>query len=53
VAIRLGRNAATKIARALDVNRSTVSRVARGLKTSERVTRAIIRYLAKHSNGAR
>jgi transcriptional regulator with XRE-family HTH domain len=52
MALRLTNGAAAAIARRLGVNRSTVSRVARGLKTSERVSIGIFRYLLKN-NGAR
>ena len=43
--LRAEYGAITRIARRLRVNKSTVSRVANGKKTSERVRIAIVRYL--------
>jgi transcriptional regulator with XRE-family HTH domain len=48
ISLRLGHGAIAEIARRTGVNRSTVSRVARGEKTSERVYLAIIRYLLQN-----
>jgi len=45
--LRADHGALARIARRLGVNRSTVSRVANGKKTSERVRIAIVRYLLR------
>lgn len=47
ILVRFERGALSEIARKINVDPSLVSRVARGLKTSERVRVAIVRYLLK------
>lgn len=48
ILLRIDRGAMARIAEEIDVHPSLVSRVARGLKRSERVRIAIIRYLLQH-----
>jgi len=48
ILLRIDRGAMARIAERIKVDPSLVSRVARGLKTSERVRVAIIRYLLQH-----
>jgi hypothetical protein len=53
ILLRLDHGAMAAIARRIDVHPSLVSRVARGLKTSERVRIAIVRYLLQHGGAPR
>jgi len=48
ILLRIDRGAMARIAERIKVDPSLVSRVARGIKTSERVRIAIIRYLLQH-----
>lgn len=48
ILLRIDRGAMAQIAEEIKVHPSLVSRVARGLKTSERVRIAIVRYLLQH-----
>jgi len=48
ILLRLDHGAMAEIARRVGVHRSMVSKVVRGLKTSERVRIAIVRYLLQH-----
>ena len=47
ILLRLAHGDMSEIARRLQVDRSLVSRVARGQKSSERVRRAIVRFLLR------
>jgi DNA-binding transcriptional regulator LsrR (DeoR family) len=53
ILLRLDHGAMAEIARRVGVHRSMVSKVVRGLKTSERVRIAIIRYLLRRNNAPR
>ena len=53
ILLRLDHGAMAEIARRVGVHRSMVSKVVHGLKTSERVRIAIIRYLLRRNNAPR